>query len=536
MISFKDVFHWSDPKLFSIDSPIRKVFVLFVVVLANLLIGVESFGVTLSIYDIQGYFAIDDTRRSWISVLLFIGIAIPTPIFTYFSNRYTKKVCYTIGLSLLIFGCFICGISTSYYELLAGRLITGIGAGFIFSCTVFIIKRMVKPQFHGAALTLNTYMSFGLGVALALLAGGVIGQSAHWRLAFFIDVFIGIVCLLLLWISFKEVADTLTEKVPVDFLEYIYFLGLLGSLAIFFSQVKAPWNTLGWRSTFSLIFVFLIVLFLILLIVRYEKVKVPLFPFFLFKYKNLTLACIGIMILGMLMFGGVTQLIYTLRTAFQYEYITIGLVLSVFGFSLFAFGMLTLFMKTIPPVYFILVGFSLIALSCFINHALTFQTEPKDIIFFLFLRGAGMGLAWQPLLVFSLQSIPQEEGEHAGRLIGSCQQIIGGTASSIISTMTVMREAFHNLRYGEQVDIYGAHVQNFLRSWQIRMEDVTGQSDYLATIKAKNYLTSNIKIQSHIASFDDVFFVIGWVSVVFIVVLGVSSFYSWLREEKALKA
>lgn len=536
MIPFKDIFHWSDPKLFSVDSPVRKFFVLFIVVLANLLIGVESFGVTISIDDIQGYFGIDETRRSWISVLFFIGIAIPTPIFTYFSNRFTKKVCYTIGLSLLIMGCFICGISTSYYELLAGRLITGIGAGFIFSCTIFIIKRMIKPQFHGVALTLNTYMGFGLGIALALLVGGVIGQSSHWRLAFFIDVFIGIVCLFLLWIFFKEVRDTLTEKVPVDFLEYIYFLGLLGSLVIFFSQVKAPWNTLGWRSTFSLSLVFLIVLFLVLLIARYEKVKVPLFPFFLLKNKNLTLACIGIMILGMLMFGGITQFIYMLRTSFQYEHITVGLVLSVFGFSIFAFGMLTLFVKTIPPVYFILLGFVLVAISCFVNHALTFQSEPKDIMFFLSLRGAGIGLALQPLTLFALQSLPEEEGEHAGRLIGCCQQIIGGTASSIISMAIVMRQAFHNLRYGEQVDVYAAHTQNFLRTWKIRMEDVTGESSYQAIKQAKTYLIENLKTQSHIASFDDAFFVIGWVSVIFIGAVAASSFYSWVRERKTLKA
>jgi len=513
--------HWSDPKLLSVDSHLRKALVLFIVLLSNLLIGVESFGVTIGIDDIQGYLAIDEPRRSWISVLFFIGIAIPTPIFTYFSNRYTKKVCHAIGLGLLVLGCFICGASFNFYQLLMGRLITGIGAGFIFACTPMIIKRVLDPKWHKTAIMLNTYLGFGLGVAFALLVGGSIAQTSHWRMAFFIDVIMGVICLLLLWLFFKEVRDVLTPRVPVDFWEYVYFLGFLGSLVIFWSQVKAPWNTLGWRSTFSLSFAFLSLFFTTLLILRYEKVKDPLFPFFLLKHKNLFFACFGVMILGALIFGGTTQFIYLLRGYYHYEHITIGLVLSVFGFTILLFGMVPLFLQNVAPIKFVFIGFSLMAISCFINHTMTFLSEPIEIMFFLCLRGAGIGLAMHPLSLFAMEGLEEANLEPSGRLLGSCQQIIGGIGSSLVSTMTVMREAFHGLRYGEQMDIYSARTQNLLRSWKFHLEGVTGQSSYLATKEAKRHLINNVKTQAHIAAFDDVFFVMGWVAVAFVVLLAV---------------
>lgn len=533
MTKLKDIFNWNNPQLFERDSVIRRSFVFAIVIISNILIAFETFGVLISDDILQGYYAIDDNRKVWVGLIFLVGIAMVTPIFSVFTSNFTAKVYFSIGLAIFMVGSLLAGLCTNYYLLIFFRVITGFGAGVVACGSITILRRVAHTSLHGFTSSLNTNL-FGLGITFGMIIGGIIGQSLHWRLAFFLDVFLCIFDFLLIWIMFKQRYE-FTPKLATDWIAYIYFLGFITSLVVFFTQVKAPWNTLGWRSDFSHAFALSAIIFVILLVRKCCKSSNPLFNVSLFKNRSVTLLCFASFLVGFTLFGCLLNYIFLLIGYFEYEHITTGLVLCVYGASLFLTGMGAFFMKNVKPVFFVLAGLLCIAVSFFLNHAVTIQSEPKDILLLHILRGMGTGLCLQPITDLLNSRVAEEDGPDALKLILVFRQLAGFITSPIIMTVTTMRQAYHSLRFGEEVDIYSGRFKYYVRQFQLHAERATSKNWEEAVKRTKEYIISNIQDQAHVAAFNDALFVFAWACVVVALLIGLNEALIYVQEREVLK-
>lgn len=530
MKRLKDIFNWNDPKLFSMESIIRRSIVFSIVVISNILIAIESFGVLISDDLLQGYYAIDHNRKLWVGSIFLMGVATVPPIFCFFSSRFTTKTCFSIGLVIFMMGGFFGGLCTNYYLLLLFRLVTGFGAGIIMMGSGVILKRIATTSLHPMMLSFSSNL-FGLGIFIGMIIGGIIGQSLNWRLVFFLDAILCGIALIFIWTTFKQIKE-FTPRTKIDWIAYIYFLGFIACFATFFSQVKEPWNTLGWRSDFSFALALSAVIFFALLLMRCHRSANPLINLTLFKNKSFTLLCLASFLVGFTMFGCLISYIFLLIGFFEYEHITTGLVLSIYGISVFISGMLAFFVKGVKPIFFILLGLSCIVISFFINHALTIQSEPIDIIQLMILRGVGTGFCMQPIINLVSDRVPEESGPDALKTILIFRQFAACVSASFINVITVMREAYHSLRFGEEVDIYSGRFRQYVRQFQLYAETSASENWEEAASRAKKYIIDNVRLQSHIASFDDALFIFAWIIIAVIVCLGLNELLIYIRETR----
>src|SRR5580765_994510 len=110
-------------------------------------------------------------------------------------DLYGQRNLFAIGLFIFTVASALCGFSQNANELIAARILQGIGGAVLTPQTLAIITTLFPPERRGAA--------FGVwgGVAgLATIAGPTIGGALityiDWRWIFFINVPIGIAALI----------------------------------------------------------------------------------------------------------------------------------------------------------------------------------------------------------------------------------------------------------------------------------------------------------------------------------------------------
>ncbi|HET6187024.1 MAG TPA: MFS transporter [Trebonia sp.] len=113
-------------------------------------------------------------------------------------DRYGYKKLFLAGLSLFTLASVACGISANAAELIAARLVQGLGAGIYYPAISAIIQRLFTGRDRSRAFG---YLGGVVGVSTAVgpLLGGVIVQLAGvqdgWRWVFLVNLFIGIVAI-----------------------------------------------------------------------------------------------------------------------------------------------------------------------------------------------------------------------------------------------------------------------------------------------------------------------------------------------------
>ena len=123
---------------------------------------------------------------SWLASAYFIANAALQPI----SGRLTDILSRRTGLvfSNIFFaaGNLICGLATSEWVMIFGRVVAGMGGGGLNAISTFIASDLIPLRRRGVWQGFGN-ISFGLGASLGGVFGGWINDTWGWRKAFLIQ-------------------------------------------------------------------------------------------------------------------------------------------------------------------------------------------------------------------------------------------------------------------------------------------------------------------------------------------------------------
>jgi EmrB/QacA subfamily drug resistance transporter len=137
---------------------------------------------------------------------------------------------YNLGFAVFTLGSLFCAVSADGPQLIAFRVLQGIGGAFISSNSGAIIADTFGRKERGRAFGI-TGMGWSVGAVLGILVGGFFVTFLSWRYIFFINLPIGVFATIVGFVYLKERSPRLRERldlVGIGLLGVGLFLLLLG--------------------------------------------------------------------------------------------------------------------------------------------------------------------------------------------------------------------------------------------------------------------------------------------------------------------
>jgi EmrB/QacA subfamily drug resistance transporter len=154
--------------------------------------------VTLAFPTLQRSFGASLASVQWVGqAYLLVLIGLLTAVGRY-ADMVGRKLLYTYGFLLFIFGSLLCGFAPNLPALIAFRALQGFGAAMLQANSVAIIVGAIASNRLGRAIGIQGAAQ-ALGLALGPAVGGLLIALGGWRLIFFINVPIGLAATVLAW-------------------------------------------------------------------------------------------------------------------------------------------------------------------------------------------------------------------------------------------------------------------------------------------------------------------------------------------------
>ncbi|NVO28947.1 MFS transporter [Donghicola sp. C2-DW-16] len=342
---------------------------------------------------------------SWVVTAFMLASTSATPIWGKMSDMYGRRPFLMGAVLLFLVMSMLCGLAQSMPQLIASRLLQGIGAGGIMTLTQTVISDVVSPRervryqglFAGA---------FAFSSLAGPLLGGGLTTALSWRWVFYINLPVGLIALALLWKALPPAPTKQAHK--IDYAGAGLLVVAASSLMLLFSLGG---SLFAWGSPVSYGLAALAMLSFVVF-VQVERraaepiVSLPLFTIAPFTTGVLTMSCMSFAMMSAMVFLPLYfQLVLGLNPAeagaMMLPQVVAMVLTSVFGGRLSS--------KVGRPKVFMATGIAFEALGL-ISLALLSKFEASIPYFWgsLLILGFGMGIAMPNAVAIVQSSVPRE--------------------------------------------------------------------------------------------------------------------------------
>src|SRR6267378_6170706 len=350
-------------------------------------------------------------------------------------DLYGQRNLFAIGLFVFTVASALCGISQNVTELIAFRILQGVGGALLTPQTLAIITTLFPPERRGAA--------FGIwgGVAgLATIAGPTVGGALvtyiDWRWIFFVNVPIGIAALIATFLIIPDIRPG--RRHGWDFVGV--FLATAGLFAVVFGLIEGQrfnWGEIG-SSGITIPEVIIGGVVLLAVFIVWERFQAePLMPLSLFRDRNFAVANWIAAAISFGMLSLFLPIVIYLQSVRGFSALTAGLTFAPMSLtSMFVAPFAGRFADKVGGKYILLAGISLFTVGF---GLVTFVAGPDSTwINFLvpaIIAGAGMGMTFAPMTTVAMRNIsPQMSGAASG-ILNTTRQLGAAIGSAVVGAL-----------------------------------------------------------------------------------------------------
>jgi DHA2 family multidrug resistance protein len=393
---------------------------------------------------IAGNLSASITESTWVLTSYLVANAVILPLSGWFSSLLGRKNFYMLCVAAFTASSALCGLAPSLGWLVFFRVVQGLAGGGLQPTEQAILADTFPPAQFGMAMAI-----YGMAVVCAPLLGPTLGgwltDNFSWRWIFFINVPIGAISLLM---TSRLVQDPPTFK-RVDTSKGLRFdtigLGLialgLASLQIVLDKgQEADW----FSSTYIVVLSVLAVVGVVGAVLWELKTDEPIVDVRLLGERNFAVAIVFMMILGAVFNGSTVMLPQFLQDMMGYTATAAGFAMSPSGFILILMMPIAGTLVThIQPKWLIALGFSFVALSCWISSGLTLDINMGWAIWTRVIFSFGGPLLFIPINVAAYAFVPKGKNNAASGLINLARNMGASIGIAGLSTMIERRAQFH---------------------------------------------------------------------------------------------
>ncbi|WP_405089261.1 DHA2 family efflux MFS transporter permease subunit [Micromonospora sp. NBC_01392] len=402
--------------------------------------GVVVLGAVMSILDVtvvsvaiptfQREFDASYARVAWTMTAYTLALATVIPLSGWAADRFGTKRLYMVALALFTIGSGLCATADSIGELIAWRVVQGLGGGMLMPLGMTIMTRAAGPHRIGRLMAV-----LGIPMLLGPIGGPILGgwliDTASWHWIFLINVPIGVVALV-----YAQLALPKDAPEPSESFDFLGMLMLSPGLALFLYGVSSlpeagtvtdPEVWLPMAAGAALVVAF----------VRYSfRPRHPLLDLRLFRNRNLTIAALTLVVFIIAFMGaGLLFPSYFLQIRGETT-LNAGLLMAPQGIG----AMLTMpiggmLADRVPIGRTAPFSLVLIAAGFFTFTQVGTDTSYVLLCGSLFVMGLGMGGTMMPIMTSALKTLNAAEVARGSTLVNILQQIAGSVGAATMSVI-----------------------------------------------------------------------------------------------------
>ncbi len=402
----------------------------------QLLATMDSTIAIVALPQIQDELALSDAGRSWVItayVLTFGGLML---LGGRLGDTIGRKRTFIVGVALFTIASILCGIAWDEATLVVARLLQGVGAAIASPTGLALVATTFpKGPARNAATAVFAAMT-GIGSVLGLVVGGALTEVS-WRLAFLVNVPIGV---LVIYLAHATLRETQRERMKLDAAGAL--LATLGCTAAVFGFSSGPEH--GWVTPITIGSGLAALVFFVAFVIVERSAVNPVVPFELFKDRN-RLATFGAIFLA----GGVLFTLTVLIGLYVQDILGYSALRAGIGFIPFVIGMgiglgaSSQLVRSFPPRVLVIVG-GVIVLGAMLYGSTLHAGIPyfPNLVVPITVGGIGIGMIVVPLMLSAIAGVGFDQIGPVSAIALMLQNLGGPMVLAIIQAVITSRTLY----------------------------------------------------------------------------------------------
>jgi len=356
-------------------------------------------------------------------------------------DLFGQRNLFAIGLFVFTLASALCGISQNGAELIAARILQGVGGALLTPQTLAIIATIFPPERRGAAFGVWGGVA-GLATITGPTVGGAIITYISWRWIFFINVPIGIAALVATFAIIPDLRQGRRHGWDVPGI----IVATSGLFAIVFGLIEGQRYSWGQIESYPITIPELIgagVVLMVLFVIWERFQREPLVPLSLFADRNFAVTN---WIAAAISFGMLSLFLpFTiyLQSARGFTALVAGLTMAPMSLaSMVTAPIAGRMADKIGGKYILMGGITLFTLG-FAGVALVAGPDSTWVNFLVpaLIAGFGMGMTFAPMTTVAMRNIQPRIAGSASAVLNTIRQLGAVIGSAVVGALLQNRLA-----------------------------------------------------------------------------------------------
>jgi DHA2 family multidrug resistance protein len=372
------------------------------VMLATLMQALDTTIANVALPYMQGSLSATSDQINWVLTSYIVAAAIITPATGWLEARFGRKPLFLTAVIGFIVTSMLCGAAVSLAQMVVFRLLQGIFGAPLVPLSQSVLLDAYPREQQGQAMAV-----FGLGVMLGPILGPTLGgwltDSYSWRWVFYVNLPLGVLCALGIFLFLGRRADRPLAR-RLDWLGFASLSLGIGALQLLLDRGER----LDWFASREIqLEAALCVLGFYLFTVHSLTASDPFIDLALFRNRNYVIGIMLIFIVGVVLLATLSLLTPYLERLMNYPVLTAGLVLAPRGVGTMAAMLLAgQLIRFVDARLLIATGFGITAFSLYLMTGFTPDVSQGTLVRTGLLQGFGIGFVFVALGTVAFGTLP----------------------------------------------------------------------------------------------------------------------------------
>ena len=395
---------------------------------------------------IAGSLSASNSEATWVLTSYLVANAVILPASNWFARRFGRKRFLLFCVIIFTVASFFCGAAPSLGIILLARVLQGAGGGALQPLSQSILLESFPIEKRSMSMA-----AYGLGIVLAPVLGPTLGgwltDTFSWRYAFYINIPVGILAVVLITRFVHDPPYIKNAKLsPFDNIGFGLLMVWTGALQIVLDKGQED----DW---FGAVWVRWAVAALVVALAGWiwHSWKHPegLVNLNVLRDRNFRTGCFRIAMLGMAIYITIAILPLYYQEVLGYTAFTAGLVVGPRGIGSFIGSPVVGFLGSRMDQRILLSGGFLVFGICALFFGMVnLDIGPYTLLIPITLTGFALSFVFVPLATMATSTIPREEMGNATGLFNMLRNIGGSIGISMATTALIRRAALHQNEIG----------------------------------------------------------------------------------------